>query len=387
MLRNTALGTWLLLAALGCGSQEPSAPAAPGTETAEAPREPCADRNPLRNPYFGDLHVHTALSMDAYSFEVRTTPDDAYRFARGEELELTGDRRAQLSRPLDFAAVTDHASYLGEGSLCTRAGSPVYESERCAAFRGEDVDPNHPLGEMGARVGAITQEGLTVPRRSTELCGDDLELCRSAMGSVWEELRASAERFNDRSSACRFTTFNGYEYTAQPEFTKVHRNVVFRNAVVPNRPVAWVDEPNVWGLWEKLRDQCLDLGDGCDVLTIPHNSNMSNGRMWVVDYRSEPREQQVARARLRARVEPLVEIMQTKGDSECRNGLWKVVGDPDEQCEFEKWRPLDPAPEDCRDATGERGSGGSRMHLASGLCALRVGRRSARSGADRRQPL
>src|SRR5262249_38213296 len=100
-------------------------------------REPCAQRDPLRQALYGDLHVHTAFSMDVPELDGFSTPDDASRFARGETVELPGPdrnsphRRVQLERPLDFAAVTDHSEWLGEVSLCMRAGSPVYASQSC----------------------------------------------------------------------------------------------------------------------------------------------------------------------------------------------------------------------------------------------------------------
>jgi hypothetical protein len=288
--------------------------------------------------------------MDAYVFDVSATPDDAYRFARGEELVFPAGRRSKLERPLDFAAVTEHAEYLGELSLCSRPESPVYGHRRCRMLRGQEIDPDNPLSEFGARMGAVTPAGITAPGRSEELCGEDARLCLEAMDSVWAEIRAANERFYDQSAACSFTTFNAYEYSATPNYTKVHRNVVFRSDAVPERPVAWVDEPSARGLWEKLRDGCVEAGTGCDVLTIPHNSNMSGGQMFTVEGRDDPLEEQVANAQLRARLEPLVEISQIKGDSECRNGMWKIVGESDEHCEFEK---LYPELADCEDGTGE----------------------------------
>jgi hypothetical protein len=182
------------------------------------------------------------------------------------------------------------------------------------------------------------------------LCGVDGRLCIDSMRSVWEEIQEAAERHYDRSAECRFTTFPGYEYTATPALSKVHHNVIFRNAVVPETPVAWVDEPDVYAMWEELRARCLEAGTGCDVITIPHNPNLSNGRMFTPSGRDLPLEVQRERALLRAEIEPLVEISQIKGDSECRNGMYRVVGASDEFCDFEDWRPADA--EDCEEGTG-----------------------------------
>ena len=368
-LRSTSLRTICLIvllatgpALLGC--DEPVAPPAndeagaasgadasadrPGPQTLPT----CLDRSPTRNAYFGEFHVHTALSLDAYTFQTVGNADDAYRFARGEAIEFAGGRQVQLERPLDFSAVTDHASSMGELRLCTDPESPVYDTRTCRIVRGTSPVETGEAFEAGeSPLNAVTGRGVGFPLRNAELCGDDFELCRLAMDSVWAEHRRAAERFLDRSESCRFTTFNGYEYTATPDFAKVHRNVIFRNEVVPERVTAWVDEPSRWGLWESLDEQCIEAGTGCDAVTIPHNSNMSNGQMFEIDYRDEPLEIQVEKARLWQKLEPLVEIMQTKGSMECRNGLWQVLGGPDPQCDFEKWRAMDPAPARCEGRT------------------------------------
>jgi hypothetical protein len=298
--------------------------------------------------------------MDAYLWDVRNGPDDTYRFAKGEEtffppLDDSGapTRSAKLERPIDFAALTDHASFQGEVALCTRPGSAVYETEGCRVFRTEIAVSDSPYGELGARMGALSRaldpRGTDVAR-STELCGEDGASCRKAMKDVWEEQQAAAERHYDRSSACRFTTLHGYEYTATPGLAKVHHNVIFRNAQVPAAPIPWVDEPDVYGLWQKLDDQCRKAGTGCDVLTIPHNSNLSNGNMFAITGTDLPMETQRTRASLRAEIETLGEITQIKGDSECRNGMYQVIGEPDEFCNYEEWRK--PEVEDCIEGQG-----------------------------------
>jgi hypothetical protein len=367
--RSSALALSAFL--LGCPQQEkappppaqeppPAAPAlAPSGRPYSEAREPCRSRNPLRNPYFGDTHVHTGLSMDASLWDVRSTPDDAHRFARGEPLELAGSggpRRVQLERPLDFVALTDHSEFLGEVSLCTRPDSPIHGSENCRRFRGEIGNQGDAalLSNRFARLSAVVPGGglsEVIGGRSPEVCGADGERCFEEMRSIWKQIVESAERFNDRSAECRFSAFPGYEYTATPEMTKVHHNVIFRNANVPALPISWAEKPVVWDLWSELRAQCLEAGSGCDVLTIAHNSNLSNGQIFTVDYRELPTDEQQARARLRARLEPLVEISQIKGDSECRNGMYRVIGEADELCDYEQLRP--PATEDCGEGTGK----------------------------------
>ena len=348
--------------AVGRSSQPGEGPlaTAPSGRPYSEKRDACANRDPLRKAFWGELHVHSELSFDANMWDVRGSVDDVYRFARGEKIGLApydeaGNplRFAQLERPLDFAALTDHASYQGEVALCTRKDSGRYDSEGCQIFRGEVAGPNPEMGDFVSRVGAITSSldpQQEMPARSAALCGESSDLCLDAMADVWRQQQAAASRYYDRSAECSFTAFNAYEYTATPGLAKVHHNVIFRNDAVPASPTAWVDYPDVYDLWGRLKSQCLEAGTGCDVLTLPHNSNLSNGRMFTVTGRDLPIAVQRARAELRAELEPLVEISQVKGDSECRNDMYGVVAAPDEFCNFEEWRP--PTTPDCIEGTG-----------------------------------
>ncbi|HPG27120.1 MAG: DUF3604 domain-containing protein [Spirochaetaceae bacterium] len=368
-----AIGLAFALLALACepAGREPGAASTTsggGSRSALAPsglayseeRVPCADRDPLRQAFWGELHVHSDLSADAFIWDVRGGPDEIYRFARGEEIRLAPldaagrpTRPIQLERPLDFVALTDHASFQGEVALCSRPGSALYESDGCRLFRGEVDMPPSPFGAFGIRIRGIqasADERRLIPMRNPALCGEDGEACRAAMRSVWTEQLEAAERYYDRSERCALTTFPAYEYTATPGMAKVHHNVIFRNADVPSSPMPWVDVPDVYDLWRGLRTECVDAGGRCDVLTIPHNSNLSNGRMFEVTGRDLPIDEQRSRALLRADLERLVEISQIKGDSECRNGMYRVLGEPDEFCDFEEWRG--PEVEDCEEGTG-----------------------------------
>jgi len=361
--RNLARTLLLLPLGAACAPETPAPAGAPAQAVAPPAREirysemrePCSDRDARRQAYFGDLHVHTALSMDAWTSETRATPSDAYRFAKGEAIPLSGGRVVRLERALDFAAVTDHAEWLGEVWLCTDPGSPLYAREVCRMYRGELPVP----GGRGLRMGLLSDRAEPVqrvgnlpigaPLRSKGLCGADGALCGEALSRVWRQVQAAAEAANDRSAACRFSAFTAYEYTWTPELSKIHRNVVFRNDRVPARPISWLDVDHPEKLWQGLERDCLDAGTGCDVLAIPHNSNLSNGRMFDLEYRERSKAQQRAYARRRQRLEPLVEIMQIKGDSECANGLAGVAG-RDELCNFEKFRPA--RTPDCAEGTG-----------------------------------
>jgi hypothetical protein len=336
---------------LAPGDEPWQPPIAPAPNISAIPRAPCADSSLLRNAYFGDLHVHTTYSWDGAGRGMNTTPDQAYRFARGEKIGLPpydsdsrGLRSVQLERPLDFAAVTDHAESIGEVNLCISPGSQRFDSDVCRAFRGEDkygLLPKEMSPMMAIR-------GST---RGEKLCGADGALCRKATLDAWQIMQQAAENWYDRSSDCSFTTFHGYEFTWAPWANRVHRNVIFRNEVIPELPVSAVDETTPEGLWGQLKSLCLETAGDCDVLTIPHNPNHSSGRMFPLSDPSMPMDERRERAQLAAQMEPLVEMMQIKGESECRNGLWGVTGAPDEFCDLEKWAPLEGS-KDCEGGTG-----------------------------------
>ncbi len=300
---------------------------------------PCLQRDPRRVALFGDLHVHTTLSSDAWNYDVEVRPSQSYGYAFGEPIRLPpkgadggGTREVRIDRPLDFAAITDHAEFLGEQVLCTDPDSAVYESETCRAIRASTAPTDSPLGFKIMH---------PFPSREEDVCGPDGDRCALAAASAWEEIIAAADEWHDTTSACRRTTFVAYEYSSFRLGSNLHRNVVFRNRIVPARPVSYMDFQREWELWKVLRETCLESGTGCDVLAIPHNSNISNGRMFAVDYPgASGDEAQAARAELRMALEPIVEVMQHKGDSECRNGLSMVLGGEDELCNFEKFEDL-----------------------------------------------
>lgn len=311
----------------------------------------CRDKVVDKRVYYGDLHIHTGLSADAMLFGTKNRPDDAYRFARGGVIPLKpiaggiAPVDASLDRPLDFAAVTDHAENIGSISMCTRPDSAVYNTESCKFVRAP-----LPTDSMEAFATRVT-EALSLLFTSKEICGPDQKACRDAIAYPWKEIQDAAATWNE---PCEFTSFVGYEYSPNFDGSKIHHNVIFRNEKVPDTLISAGNVPSMIDMWRKLKADCKESDSGCDVLVIPHNSNLSNGRMFRLDYEGEtdPVKQREI-AELRAEMEPIVEMFQQKGDSECRNGLWNVLGGSDEWCDFEKYRDWQGARfEDCEAGLG-----------------------------------
>jgi hypothetical protein len=314
---------WLLSCWIGlcliAGCSDSSAPEA---ERVEAPlvsqTEPdSADAPPsstIRNAYFGDLHVHTKHSFDSYIFGTRADPDDAYRFAKGERLVHASGLEMRLRTPLDFLAVTDHATYLGMFEQMDNPDSAVGQ---------------HPLS-VGMREAATPEERNAIfqqvlPRERGYVDEDDL-LDLDVVRGAWQAVREAAEHHNDPGT---FTTFIGYEFTAGGRRGEnLHRNVIFRDSNVPDIPFSRLDASNnpekLWNWMDDLRDQ------GIEALAIPHNSNGSDGWMFeLTDKAGNPIDATYAEQRLRN--EPLVEITQVKGTSDTH----PLLSPNDEWADFE----------------------------------------------------
>ncbi|MCY4343932.1 MAG: DUF3604 domain-containing protein [Gammaproteobacteria bacterium] len=304
------------LAACGQPQEPPEAAAGPAVpETAETSAAvPEIESNPNRNPYFGDLHVHTVYSFDAFLFGTRATPDDAYAFARGGALNHAAGFEMKMKKPLDFQAVTDHATYLGMLPAMFDEATELSQRPIAAELRAARTP-----AELGAAFAGL------LPRIGGTLAEPDDLLDLDVVASAWSKIVESAERHN---APGEFTTFIGYEYTTSgPEFENLHRNVIFRGSKAPDMPFSRLDSLNPEDLWDWLDSQ---RDQGFEALAIPHNSNGSDGWMFeLTNQAGEPID--AAYAEQRMRNEPLVEVTQVKGTSDTH----PLLSPNDEWADFE----------------------------------------------------
>jgi len=302
----------------------------------------CDHYNQYGNPYFGDLHAHTTFSVDAFTQGVDTTPEQAYEFAKGQQIGLhpfdvdgVPLRYAQIDRPLDFAMVSDHAEFFGEFTMCTDPENPAYADPTCELLRQRTaqalVQWNFALAAAPDKV------------KRFDFCGSGGSLCTQAAATIWQRMQDAAEQYYDRSPDCEFTTFVGYEWTGAPlgfnelnqaEVRNLHRNILFSNSIVPSLPVTYLDAAYPGKLWDSLQKNCRNNVNGsnrCEVITIPHNSNLSQGLMFeAVNANGTPYNG--GNALVRRSFEPLIEVTQHKGQSEC------LPTNNDELCNFEVLR-------------------------------------------------
>ncbi len=276
--------------------------------------------------YWGDTHVHTYLSADAFGMGTRVTPDTAYRYALGEQVTADNGQMVKIRRPLDFLMVSDHAENLGmhraliEGRKigATPAGeawmktiTPDQASLRDAVLA--------KTGEEQQRI-VIALGGLKGDWKARYIDDDDFR------HSVWQEVIATAEKYNDPG---RFTAFIGFEWTANP---MIHRNVMFADDAPQASevmPLSFNDTGDPEGLWQYLAD--YERKTGGQIMAIPHNANLSGGMMFTLrDQAGNPFTREYAMTR--ARWEPVYEATQYKGDSETHPAL----SPDDEFADFEK---------------------------------------------------
>jgi hypothetical protein len=300
-----ALGAGLLLVSACAGPggdvQESDTSASRGTGALAAVGEP----NPLRNAYFGETHLHTAYSLDAYIGGARLQPDDAYRFAKGEDVTLY-DKPHNIGRPLDFVALSDHAEYIGEMYSTMVVGAPGHDQDELDELRNLSS-----LDEKRAWFAKYVVENNRGenPQHPPFFMG--VETTKSA----WQVAIDAADKHNNPG---RFTALIAFEWSAAPGGANLHRNVIFRDAKVPDMPMSSYEIPREDELWDWMAG--LEA-EGMRVLAIPHNSNASKGMMFPgTDASGNPIDLEYAQRR--QHFEPLIEMMQIKGNSEVHARFW-----------------------------------------------------------------
>lgn len=277
-----------------------------------------------RSVYWGDTHVHSSLSSDAFGLGVTLGADAAFRFASGETVTSTGGIEARLSRPLDFMVLADHAESLGMMNLVRDGDSRV--------LGDPEIQRWHELLNGTADERKQFQREF-FQRKTRQVAFRKLgQASTSELAySIWHEALAVAEKHN---SPHRFTTLLGFEWTSAPGGSNLHRVVVFRDnseqvgEVLPlsSRGNAPVDE-----LWDYLAG--YEEATGGQVLAIPHNGNLSNGLMFPVAERYQDARVDRDYVQRRARWEPVVEVTQIKGDGEAH----PLLSPDDEFANYETW--------------------------------------------------
>jgi hypothetical protein len=271
--------------------------------------------NADRKAYFGDLHVHTTYSFDAFAFGTLATPYDAYRYAQGESSNHPGGFAVQLRQPLDFYAVNHHAMLLRQVRESANTGSDFSKTAVAQPLHNLNAPDTMGLDSIGWRRETFS---TFLPAVGQALLAGDIEQSQvdDVARSAWADTVRAADRYNRPGE---FTTFAAYEYTSSSDDRgNLHRNVIFRGTQkLPAVPFSRFHSQNPEGLWDwmdGLREQ------GIESLAIPHNSNGSNGQMFkMVDWAGNPIDDAYADRRLRN--EPLVEITQVKGTSDTHPSL------------------------------------------------------------------
>jgi hypothetical protein len=314
-----------LLALSGCGQRaEAPQPAVAKAEVAATPvpepptveaLEAAVAENPLKDAYYGETHVHTSFSMDAFIGGARITPDEAYRFAMGQDVTVNGVKH-NIGRPLDFAAVSDHAEFIGEMYSAQVPGATGHDNPMLEELRGlKEVEQQRA---WFVKYVISNMRGAN-PGHPPFYAGPE------TTKSAWNDVILKAAR--DHYQPGRFTTLAGFEWTASRDAGNMHRNVIFRDMNVPEVPLSALDTDDEEKLWAWMAGQ---EEQGRRLFAIPHNSNGSKGYMFnATDRAGKPLTADYAK--LRSHFERLIEMMQIKGNSEVHRKFWTA----DEFADFE----------------------------------------------------
>ncbi len=300
-------------------AQTAGAADAPGPSDKKVQYSPYPAKTFPDRVYFGDTHLHTAYSTDAGMIGAVLTPEDAYRFARGEEVKSNHGQPVKLQRPLDFLVVSDHAENLGLAPMIAESNPELLSSAW-----GRKV---HDLVKAGKGFEAYNLWGFD----AVSVNKDPLKELSGMTRTVWQRMTSFAEKYNEPG---RFTAFIGFEWTSTPNGNNLHRNLVFRDGKVKADqivPISTYDTQDPEKLWEWMA--AYEQKTGGKVLAIPHNGNLSGGLMFddITLTTKKPIDRDYAIRRMRW--EPIYETTQMKGDGETH----PMLSATDEFANFERW--------------------------------------------------
>lgn len=281
--------------------------------------------NNHRNLYFGDLHIHTGWSFDAYMSEVRVTPDEAYLFGKGKAMPHVSGDSVTMNRPLDFMAVSDHAEYMGALMQMGQEGSPFYDLEEAKDIRSSDP-------KVVKKAFRKFQFSIATNWPNKKL------IQKKDLQYTWKQMVDAADRHYEPGT---FTTFAAYEWTSSPAVFRslvfgprfaqnLHRNVIFKGGKVSALPFSSFSSQNPEDLWHWMD---LQRKEGIELLAIPHNANISDGRMYAPHtYKGKKLTSSYAKTRMRN--EPISEVVQIKGQSMTH----PILSPNDEFADFEVYQ-------------------------------------------------
>ena len=290
---------------------------------------PYAQRSFPDRVFWGDTHLHTGLSMDAGLFGARLGLDDAYRFARGEEVMASSGQPVRLGRPLDWLVIADHSDGMGFFNDLSKGDPDILKYDQAKPwYEGLRAGGDASVAAALDLIGTFSQ-GEIDPEMMAEYSPGG-----KTYGSIWEKVVAAAEEFNDPG---RFTTLIGFEWTSLVKGNNLHRNVIFREGadkagrVVPYTTQAPVGSTDPLDLYKYLENYEATIGGSA--LALAHNGNLSNGIMFPVDAQYTGRALDRTYVESRARWEPMYEVTQIKGDGEAH----PLLSPDDAFADYETW--------------------------------------------------
>lgn len=290
---------------------------------------PYIDDNFPQNVYFGDIHLHTKFSGDAGMVGTTLSPDDAYRFAKGEEVTTNSGQRARLNRPLDFLMVADHAENLGLAPLLAESNPQLLKNKYGKRW--------HDMAKAGKGYAAYQEWAKLAILKGQDVINDP-KLQRTA----WERILEAGEHHNQPGV---FTAILGFEWSPAPGGNNLHRVVMLKDNIDKARqalPYSALDSLDPEDLWKYMAD--YEENTGGNILAIPHNGNWSQGLMFAInDSYGKPIDKQYAETRMRW--EPVYEVTQIKGDGEAH----PYLSPSDEWADYGTWDKGDAPGEDAKE--------------------------------------